>query len=62
MVRAELGSGDREAAMALLERLKTRSVDFDPGVVVLMAVFRGYPEAVYNRISGVMTDHSAIVF
>ena len=39
-MRAELGSGDRDAAMALLERLKTRSVDINLRVVriVLMAV------------------------
>ncbi|KAF8905824.1 hypothetical protein CPB84DRAFT_1676251 [Gymnopilus junonius] len=42
MVRAELGAGNREAAIELLERLKERQ----------------YPEAVYNRISGVLTDHS----
>ncbi|PPQ76082.1 hypothetical protein CVT24_003654 [Panaeolus cyanescens] len=42
MVRAELGTGNRDAAIALLERLRARQ----------------YPEAVYNRISGVMTDHS----
>ncbi|PPQ86751.1 hypothetical protein CVT25_012396 [Psilocybe cyanescens] len=42
IVRAELGAGNRDAAMALLERLRERQ----------------YPEAVYNRISGVLTDHS----
>ncbi|KAF8164793.1 hypothetical protein B0H34DRAFT_212843 [Crassisporium funariophilum] len=42
MVRAELGAGNRDAAKDLLERLRARQ----------------YPEAVYNRISGVMTDHS----
>ncbi|CAA7269201.1 unnamed protein product [Cyclocybe aegerita] len=45
MVRAELGAGNRDAAVDLLERLKARQ----------------YPEAVYNRISGVMTDHSVLV-
>ncbi|KIM42753.1 hypothetical protein M413DRAFT_18499 [Hebeloma cylindrosporum] len=43
MVRAELGAGNREAALELLERLKERQ----------------YPEAVYNRISGVLTDYSS---
>ncbi|KAF8960261.1 hypothetical protein BDZ97DRAFT_2038640 [Flammula alnicola] len=42
MVRAEFGAGNRDAAIELLERLKERQ----------------YPEAVYNRISGVLTDYS----
>jgi len=45
MVRAELGAGKRERATNLLERLKARK----------------YPEAVYNRISGIMVDHSSIL-
>ncbi|KAJ7066654.1 hypothetical protein C8F01DRAFT_1020191 [Mycena amicta] len=45
MVRAELGSGNRENALALLNRLQARA----------------YPEAVYNRISGILVDHSMIV-
>ncbi|KAJ7842752.1 hypothetical protein B0H13DRAFT_2098421 [Mycena leptocephala] len=45
MVRAELGSGNRENATALLERLRARC----------------YPEAVYNRISGILIDHSKII-
>lgn len=45
MVRAELGSGNRQQALDLLERLKARK----------------YPEAVYNRISGIMTDHSMVL-
>ncbi|KAJ7241054.1 hypothetical protein B0H12DRAFT_1189452 [Mycena haematopus] len=45
MVRAELGSGNRENANALLERLLARS----------------YPEAVYNRISGILVDHSMVL-
>ncbi|KAJ3562640.1 hypothetical protein NP233_g9448 [Leucocoprinus birnbaumii] len=45
MVRAELGAGHRDRASELLERLKSRQ----------------YPEAVYNRISGVMVDHSAVL-
>ncbi|KAG9317019.1 hypothetical protein JVU11DRAFT_1201 [Chiua virens] len=40
MFRAELGTGDRERAVALLERLKQRH----------------FPEAVYNRIRGIMLD------
>ncbi|KAJ7574315.1 hypothetical protein C8J56DRAFT_979357 [Mycena floridula] len=44
MVRAELGAGHRDRAIALLERLKTRQ----------------YPEAVFNRISGILVDHSQI--
>ncbi|KAF5337024.1 hypothetical protein D9611_002963 [Ephemerocybe angulata] len=42
MIRAELGVGNRENAQSLLERLRARQ----------------YPEAVFNRISGVMVDHS----
>lgn len=44
MIRAELGAGDRERALALLERLGAR----------------GYPEAVFQRISGVLVDHTAV--
>ncbi|TFK56292.1 hypothetical protein OE88DRAFT_1652965 [Heliocybe sulcata] len=42
MVRAELGVGNRDQAVALLERLKSRH----------------YPPAVYARISGIMLDDS----
>jgi len=42
MVRAELGAGNRDAAIALLHRLQERH----------------YPEAVYSRISGILTDFS----
>ncbi|EAU82422.1 pentatricopeptide repeat protein [Coprinopsis cinerea okayama7 len=45
MIRAELGVGNRDRAYELLERLKVRQ----------------YPEAVFNRISGVMVDHSTVV-
>ncbi|KAF8883460.1 hypothetical protein BD779DRAFT_1747482 [Infundibulicybe gibba] len=45
MVRAELGAGHRDRALQLLERLKTRK----------------YPDAVYNRISGIMVDHSMVL-
>ncbi|TFK24226.1 hypothetical protein FA15DRAFT_641381 [Coprinopsis marcescibilis] len=45
MIRAELGAGYREQAFDLLERLKVRQ----------------YPEAVFNRISGVLVDHSAVI-
>ncbi|KAF7309749.1 hypothetical protein MIND_00346700 [Mycena indigotica] len=44
MIRAELGCGDREKAQALLQRIQARC----------------YPEAVYNRISGILVDHSMI--
>lgn len=44
MVRAELGAGHRDRATALLERLKTRQ----------------YPEAVFNRIGGILVDHTMI--
>ncbi|KAI9572470.1 hypothetical protein HD554DRAFT_2292890, partial [Boletus coccyginus] len=40
MFRAELGNGDRDRAIALLERLRQRH----------------FPEAVYNRIRGIMLD------
>ncbi|KII96119.1 hypothetical protein PLICRDRAFT_35049 [Plicaturopsis crispa FD-325 SS-3] len=42
MVRGELGSGHRDNAMVLLERMKARQ----------------FPPAVYNRISGIMLDDS----
>ncbi|KAL0949848.1 hypothetical protein HGRIS_009881 [Hohenbuehelia grisea] len=42
MVRAELGAGQRDRAVSILERLHARH----------------YPEAVYNRISGIMLDQS----
>ncbi|TFK35045.1 hypothetical protein BDQ12DRAFT_737778 [Crucibulum laeve] len=45
MVRAELGAGYRDEAIQLLERLRARQ----------------YPEAVYNRISGILVDHSAVM-
>ncbi|KAJ7749278.1 hypothetical protein DFH07DRAFT_942104 [Mycena maculata] len=45
MVRAELGSGNRSNAEALLARLRERC----------------YPEAVFNRISGVLIDHSKVL-
>ncbi|PFH49146.1 hypothetical protein AMATHDRAFT_5181 [Amanita thiersii Skay4041] len=44
MVRAELGAGERRRALDLLKRLRARK----------------YPEAVYNRISGILTDHSMV--
>ena len=42
MVRAELGHGNRDHAIALLQRVQAR----------------GFPPAVYNRISGIMPDVS----
>ncbi|TBU65179.1 hypothetical protein BD310DRAFT_1034793 [Dichomitus squalens] len=42
MVRAELGNGERERAVALLQRLQARM----------------FPPAVYQRISGIMLDDS----
>lgn len=42
MVRAELGHGNRDRAVALLERVQARR----------------FPPAVYNRISGIMLDDS----
>ncbi|KAH7903253.1 hypothetical protein BJ138DRAFT_1074221 [Hygrophoropsis aurantiaca] len=42
MFRAELGNGDRDRAVALLERLRERQ----------------FPPAVYNRIRGIMLDDS----
>ncbi|KIJ61030.1 hypothetical protein HYDPIDRAFT_97377 [Hydnomerulius pinastri MD-312] len=42
MFRAELGNGDRDRAVALLERLQARQ----------------FPPAVYNRIRGIMLDDS----
>jgi len=63
MVRAELGAGNRDAAVDLLERLKTRLVLIFSFLKVSSdhPIVRGYPEAVYNRISGVLTDHSAVM-
>ncbi|TFY63357.1 hypothetical protein EVG20_g6353 [Dentipellis fragilis] len=40
MVRAELGNGNRNEALALLDRVLARQ----------------YPESIYNRISGIMLD------
>ncbi|KAI0352539.1 hypothetical protein OH77DRAFT_1409036 [Trametes cingulata] len=42
MVRAELGNGERDRALALLQRLQARM----------------FPPAVYQRISGIMLDES----
>lgn len=42
MVRAELGNGNRDEAIALLERMQARQ----------------FPAAVYSRISGIMLDGS----
>ena len=42
MIRAELGQGNRDEAIALLDRLRERH----------------YPESIYNRISGIMLDDS----
>ena len=42
MVRAELGNGERDRAVALLQRLQARM----------------FPPAVYQRISGIMLDDS----
>lgn len=42
MVRAELGNGERDRAVALLQRLQARM----------------FPPAVYQRISGIMLDES----
>lgn len=42
MVRAELGHGNRDEALALLERVRARR----------------FPPAVYHRISGIMLDDS----
>ncbi|KAJ7203396.1 hypothetical protein C8J57DRAFT_1620373 [Mycena rebaudengoi] len=45
LVRAELGSGNRDNATLLLDSLRARY----------------YPEAVYNRISGILIDHTSVV-
>ncbi|KAJ4493989.1 hypothetical protein C8J55DRAFT_500302 [Lentinula edodes] len=45
MVRAELGSGTRDRAVALIERLESRK----------------YPEAVVSRIRGILIDHSQVL-
>lgn len=62
MVRAELGAGNPEAANHLLERIRERYVMFDPSylstVLIVLRDIRGYPEAVYSRISGIMVDNS----
>ncbi|EIN04319.1 hypothetical protein PUNSTDRAFT_76526 [Punctularia strigosozonata HHB-11173 SS5] len=42
MIRAELGAGNREQALGLLDRLQARQ----------------YPQAVFNRISGIMLEDS----
>lgn len=59
MVRAELGNGNRDNAVALLERLQARSAFFVPSHCSrLNLLYRHYPPAVYNRISGIMLDDS----
>ncbi|KAK7038922.1 hypothetical protein VNI00_010313 [Paramarasmius palmivorus] len=45
MVRAELGSGERERAARLVQRMEGR----------------GYPEAVVNRVKGIMVDWSQVL-
>ncbi|KAJ8080865.1 hypothetical protein PM082_017700 [Marasmius tenuissimus] len=45
IVRAELGAGHRDRALALVDRMKTRQ----------------YPEAVVNRVQGIMVDHSQVL-
>ncbi|KAJ3984432.1 hypothetical protein F5890DRAFT_1517052 [Lentinula detonsa] len=45
MVRAELGSGNRDRANALIQRLESRK----------------YPDAVVNRIRGISLDHSQVL-
>ena len=44
MVRAELGAGNRDNAVALLQRVQARH----------------FPQAVYQRISGIMLDDSVV--
>jgi len=65
MVRAELSIKNEQGALILLERLKERLVFnvFTILSVILTSCFftSGFPEAVYNRISGILTDHSAVV-
>ncbi len=63
MLRAELGAGNPDAANRLLERIRERCVIWSTFVSSTMLTFlffeiRGYPEAVYARISGIMVDNS----
>ena len=58
MVRAELGAGNRDNAMSLLQRVQARWV-----FICLMWMaheadlfYRQFPHAVYQRISGIMLD------
>ena len=63
MVRAELGNGNRDKAVELLERVKARyvlSCLYLSTLQILITVkpCRRFPIAVYNRISGIMLDES----
>ncbi|KAG6836915.1 hypothetical protein H0H93_001281 [Arthromyces matolae] len=62
MIRAELGSGNREGAVSLLERLKARRVCLheQPVLKLTTTTLRQYPEAVFLRISGILVDHSQV--
>lgn len=59
MVRAELGNGNRDGAVALLERVRARYVNW---VLCRMLcahmISSEFPVAVYNRISGIMLDEA----
>ena len=62
MVRAELGNGNRDKAVELLERVKARYVSclylFTQKILTTVISCRRFPVAVYNRISGIMLDES----
>ncbi len=61
MVRAELGNGNRDKALDLLERVKARYVSLLYLIAThadVVAHCRRFPVAVYHRISGIMLDDS----
>ena len=59
MFRAELGNGNRDRAVTLLHRLQERYVPpKDLCTFTHVFVYRRFPEAVYERIRGIMLDDS----
>ena len=56
MVRAELGSGNRENAINLLKRAEERYFLLLYKSIVANLCFRRFPPAVYARISGILLD------
>jgi len=56
MVRAELGSGNRDQAISLIRRVQERYVATITLIDAHLRDDRQYPESIVNRISGIMLD------